>query len=66
MRELRLNMIVDGRTFSVGVQISENAKLEEYEETLNAMNKAMLRSIKKKYFNFSKRDLLLDCLRKEP
>ena len=62
MRELRMIMKLDGRTFSIGASIEKGAKLVEYTEVLNAINKAMLRLIKKKYFNFSKSELIADCL----
>ncbi len=66
MREIKMIMKLDNRTYGVGMIIKKDAKLEEYEVALNAINRAMLRVIKEKYFNFSKKELVGDCLRREP
>ncbi len=64
MKELRMMMRLDHRAFSVTLPIEENAPLEKYKEVLNAVSRAMLRTIKKKYFGFSEYDLIKDCLQK--
>ncbi len=65
MRDLQMTLKLDGKTFGIGLPIEKDAPLVEYEKVLNAINRAMIRLIKKKYFEFSKRDLILDCIRKE-
>ncbi len=65
MRVLQLQMKLDDRVWDVSFNIKKGADIIIYEEVLNAMSQAMLRVIKKEYFDFSREELVLDCLKKE-
>ncbi len=52
MRLLKMRMELDDRIFSMGVPIGENAKLIDYERALQVTSHAMLRLIKREYFDF--------------
>ncbi len=63
MRMLKTVMTLDERNFEVNLPIEKKPTLKEYTEALEVIQKAMLRVIKKEYFNFTKRELILDCLK---
>ncbi len=50
MKELKMRLEIDGRKFGIGIALSKDAKLIDYEESLHAMVQAMLRRIKIEYF----------------
>ncbi len=65
MRDITMTMELDNKILRVVLPIDKNASIVQYEKVLNAINKAMLRSIKKIYLHYSQRDLIIDCLQKE-
>ncbi len=51
MRELKMMLHLDGKVFGIGSAIEKDAKIKDFEEALDEMSTAMLRVIKKEYFN---------------
>ncbi len=65
MKIIKTVMKLDGKSYYVAMPVEKEETLEDYEKSLEATKRAMLRLIQKKIFNYSKRELILECIKGE-